>query len=383
MKIRTRLTFRFAAIVASILVLFSIVVYALSAKYRSEEFYSRLEERATTTARGFFSGKVADEEDIDYVDNTSIYTPENEVILIYNSTDSLLFSSRDIESTTGMEQVREEVKKNGMVKKSVNTSETVGKSFTNQSGNYILISSAFDRYGRSKLDNLRNVLIIGVVIGLILIFFIGRIFAGQVLDPIAQLNDEIRTITAGNLNQRIPKSKNNDELSQLGINFNEMLERLESAFSIQQQIVSSASHELRTPLAVISGQLQTALDKPRSEEEYRSIFQSVFDEGKKLTLLTNGLLTLAQSGIDRQRSFFEPVRVDEVLFSAQDELSKANPDYQFKIDFENFSDDESTLTVMGSEQMLRTVFLNLMDNACKYSKEQTVYIKFGFKKDGV
>jgi signal transduction histidine kinase len=163
---------------------------------------------------------------------------------------------------------------------------------------------------------------------------------------------------------------------------NLMLERLEAAFAIQQQFVSNASHELRTPLAAISSQLQATLSKERSGAGYRKVLQSLVEDARTLTELTNGLLVLAQSGIDKQRAFFKPVRVDEIIFSAQTELLKSNPTYQFQIEYAQFPTDDSALQILGNDQLLRTAFLNFMDNACKFSPDHSVHVIVGFPKDG-
>lgn len=118
------------------------------------------------------------------------------------------------------------------------------------------------------------------------------------------------------------------------------------------------------------------LDKVRTPEEYQQALQSLLDDTRTLVELTNGLLTLAQSGIEKQRFQFSPVRVDEILFAAQNELGKAHPNYHFLIEYEAFPDDESLLTTAGNEHLLKTAFLNLMDNACKFSDDHAARIRF-------
>lgn len=378
MNIRLKLTLRFAVIVASILSLFSIAVYVLSEDYRREDFFTRLESRAITTARLLVSVQEISTDLLKIIDKNSIYALIQEQILIYDNADNLIYSSIDASNVVTNYELLTQVRRDWKVEFSENDREAVGLRYSDVSGEYVVIASAFDKYGRSKLSNLRNVLFIGFIIGLGIIFLAGNIFAGQVLTPLAKINADISTITAGNLGQRIDEGNGRDEIAQLGINFNQMLQRLEAAFDIQQQFVSNASHELRTPLAAMRGQMQTVLDKNRTPEEYQQVLQSIFEDTDKLVQLTNGLLNLAQSGVDRQKSYFVPVRVDEVLYSAQQELSKSHTKYQFQINYQNLPDDETALTVMGNEQMLRTVFLNLMDNACKFSPNHTVVARIDF-----
>ena len=383
MNIRLKLTIRFAVIVASILSLFSIAVYVLSEDYRREDFFTRLESRAITTARLLVSVQEISTDLLKIIDKNSIYALIQEQILIYDSADNLIYSTIDASNVVTDYEILNRVRRDWKLEFTENDREAVGLRYSDVSGEYVVIASAFDKYGRNKLSNLRNVLAIGFIIGLGIIFLAGNIFAGQVLMPLAKINADISTITAGNLSQRIDEGNGRDEIARLGINFNQMLERLESAFDVQQQFVSNASHELRTPLAAMRGQLQTVLDKDRASGEYRQVLQSIFEDTDALVQLTNGLLNLAQSGVDRQKSYFVPVRVDEVLYSAQQELGKNHKKYQFQINYQNLPDDETALTVMGNEQMLRTVFLNLMDNACKFSPNHTVITRIDFPPKSV
>ncbi len=375
MNIRTKLTLRFSAIVATILVAFSLAVYVLSEDYRKEEFYARLESRAITTARLFVTVREVDENMLRIIDKNSIHAMFQERVLIFNPDDKLIYSSLDDLDVPYSSELLKEIRKKEKVEYTIDDVEQIGILYKGDQGDFVVISSAYDRFGRSKLQNLRNVLFTGLFVGILIIVLAGAAFAGQVLQPLARINAEVSNISAGNLSLRIDEGNRHDEIAQLAMNFNDMLHRLESAFEVQQQFVSNASHEMRNPLAAITTQLQLILDKKRTPEEYEQAMQSMLDDTQTLVELTNGLLTLAQSGIEKQRFQFGAVRVDEVLFLAQNELGKAHPDYHFIIEYETFPEDESQLTIPGNEQLLKTAFLNLMDNACKFSPDRTVRIR--------
>lgn len=375
MNIRTKLILRFTAIVATILVAFSMSIYFLSEDYRREEFYTRLESRAITTARLYVSVQEVDEKMLRIIDRNSIHAMFQERVLIFNPDNKLIYSSLDDLDIPYSAQLLTQVRAKHRIEYSINDTEHIGITYPAPQGEFVVISSAYDRYGRSKLQNLRNVLIAGLVVGILITILAGAAFAGQVLRPLASINAEVSTISAGNLAQRVNEGNRHDEIAQLAMNFNDMLRRLEAAFEVQQQFVSNASHEMRNPLASITAQLQLILGKQRTPEEYRDALQSLLDDTQTLVELTNGLLTLAQSGLDKQRFQFQPVRVDEVLFLAQNELGKAHPDYRFNIEYETFPEDDQQLTIPGNEHLLKTAFLNLMDNACKFSPDHTVRIR--------
>lgn len=376
MNIRTKLTLRFTAIVATMLFFFCLAIYFLSEDYRREEFYSRLESRGITTARLLVTVKEVDNDLLRIIDRNSINALFQEKVLVFNRNNKLVYSSLDDLNVPYSLDLLKEIRRKRKVEYVENDSENIGIVYASDEGEYVVISSAFDRYGRAKLQNLRNVLLTGFFVSMLVIFLTGAIFAGQVLQPLVRMNAEVSSISAGNLGQRIDEGNKRDEIAKLAMNFNDMLHRLESAFEIQQQFVSNASHELRTPLAAITSQLQLILDKKRSPEEYRNVLQSLHDDTRTLVDLTNGLLTLAQSGIEKQRLQFQSIRVDETLFAAQNELGNAHPKYRFLIEYEKLPDDESLLMIAGNEQLLKTAFLNLMDNACKFSSDHTVRIRF-------
>jgi signal transduction histidine kinase len=383
MNIRIRLTLRFTAIVATILTLFCIGVYSLSENYRREEFFSRLQSRGITTARLLVNVKEVDKTLLRIIDKNSIHALYHEKVLVFDHQDSLIYTSLDDLETNYSPELLRRIRSLGILEYEKEEIEHVGMTYQSPDGAYLVISSAFDRYGRSKLKNLRDVLLSGFLLGVLIILLAGYLFSRQALQPLTRINEEISDIGEGNLSHRVSEGNGKDEISQLGKNFNKMLKRLETAFGVQQQFVSSASHELRNPLASITGQLQMLLEKRRAPEIYEESLHSLLDDTQTLVSLTNGLLMLAQSDLDKQRLLFSVVRVDELLFTAQNELRKAQPDYHFMFEYDSLPDDESLLSVRGNEHLLKTAFLNFMDNACKFSADHTVYIRIGASSSSI
>jgi signal transduction histidine kinase len=220
--------------------------------------------------------------------------------------------------------------------------------------------------------------VISFIIGILLTIFLGVIFAGQSLKPIADINEEITNITAYNLKQKLNTGNNKDEIAQLAINFNQMLERLERSFEFQKSFVSNASHELRTPLAAIKSEIQIALENNRTTDEYKIILRSLLIDNQRLIQLTNGLLQLAKSENRDNTLVMKPTRLDELLFKAQEEVLNQNSDYKILIDFDDIPDDDEWVSANGNEALLLTVFTNLLENACKYSQDHQAEAKIKF-----
>ena len=192
------------------------------------------------------------------------------------------------------------------------------------------------------------------------------------------MNEEVSSITAYNLRKPLNEGNGQDEIAKLAMNFNLMFQRLEQSFELQRSFVSNASHELRTPLAAIKSEIQVAIEKPRSADEYQKVLQLLMNDTQRLIQLTNGLLQLAQSEKKEQSVIMQPLRLDELVFQTQEELQSQHPDYQIFIDFDEIPDNENFITIMGSEPLIKTVINNLIDNACKYSSNKRAEVSIGF-----
>lgn len=381
MNILTKLTLRFSAIVASILTMFSVAIFVFSASFRSGEFYDRLESRAMTTARLLVTVQEVDKVLLRIIDKNSIPALPQEQILLFDKNNELDYSSVEKPDMTYSPEILERVRKEGKIYFQTGDIEQVGLRYRESAGEFVVMASAYDRFGRRKLKNLKTILLIGLLVGIGITVPMGWVFAKQALAPLASMNNQVASINAGNLDRRLDEGNHTDEIARLAMNFNQMLRRLETAFEMQQSFVANASHELRTPLAVMRSQLQVTLSKERSADDYRATLQSLLDDTDAFARLTTGLLHLAQSNMENQRFRFMPCRVDEALFSAQEELAKLHPEYHFQMDYDALPDDEDALTVPGNEQLLTIAFLNFMDNACKFSPSHAVNISLASASD--
>lgn len=381
MQIRTKIAIQFTIILAAILIIFSLAIYYTSENFRKQEFYKRLNDRAILTAKLLKTLKITEKDKKKLRDaNKTILTKLNaEKVLMFNDKDELVYRSYEAESILFSPDFLAQVRKKNYVETSDWENQVIGTMYMDEEKkSYVVVASASDTYGKEKLKNIRNALIISFVIGIFLTIFLGIIFAGQSLKPIAEINKEVTNITAYNLKQKLSTGNNKDEIAQLAINFNQMLERLEKSFELQKSFVSNASHELRTPLAAIKSEIQIALENNRTIDEYKSILRSLLTDNQRLIQLTNGLLQLAKSENRDNNLVLKPTRIDELLFKAQEEVLSQNAEYHITIDFDDIPDDDEWVTVNGNEALLLTVFTNLLDNACKYSPEHQAEVKIRF-----
>jgi len=373
-NIRTRLTFQFTYIVAVILIFFSFIIYYFSADYREFEFYTRLKLKAVNTAQLLLVVKEVDYNLMKIIDKNSIYALLNQQVLIFDSKDSVVYNSSNGDYLGISKNQLNKIRQLKEVRFRDGEKDAIGFIFTNNTDQYILISSAIDSYGINKLNNLKWIILIGFLISIGLTVYSGRIYANRALKPMSDVVQQVDKITISNLNMRVSEGNGTDEIAQLAITFNNMLERLESAFEMQRSFVSNASHELRTPLTSITGQLEVSLLRQRTQEEYVTILESVLEDIKNLNALSNGLLDLAKASSDISSIALHELRIDEILWKARAELLDENKGYKISIKFNESIEDERELTVLGNEHLLKTAVTNLMDNACKFSPDNTVEV---------
>src|SRR5689334_13169996 len=293
MNIRAKLTFRFTFLVAAIILLLSASIYYSSADYRVSEFYGRLKSRGTTTAKLLVDVEEVDSTLLGIIEKNSInplvledvdiIDPTNKIVYC-NCTDSMPW--RYISDKIPRRWLDQEIRCKDRER------ESIGFLFQGKSEHYIVIVSALDKYGMSKLKYLRLILIIGYLFSISLVFIAGWIFAGQALKPVALITSQADKITASDLKVRLSEGNQTDELAHLAITFNRMLDRLEKSFEMQRSFVADSSHEIRTPLTAMRGQIEVSLLKERSAAEYKEILVSVLEDISNLIVLSNTLLDI-------------------------------------------------------------------------------------------
>ncbi|MBX7052492.1 MAG: HAMP domain-containing histidine kinase [Flavobacteriales bacterium] len=383
LNIRAKLAVQFTIIVASILILFSLGVYYLSAEYRSSEFYTRIKDKALNTASLLLKVDEVSLNLLKVIDRNTVNALYDEQVLVFAGNDTLMYSSKDRDQFQVDNTLLHRIRKEKEVRFTSDEYEVMGMIYEYKDQEYVVVSSALDKYGRSKLNNLRWVLILGAIGSIILTIIASMIYAGRALKPMSKVVQEVDSITISNLNTRVDVGNGEDEIAQLAITFNKMLERLESAFFMQRSFVSNASHELRTPLTAITSQIEVTLMKQRTEEEYIQILTSVLEDIKNLNSLSNGLLDLAKINSDLSSFQFKLQRIDEMLWLVSSDLKKVHPNYHIDISFRQHINDESKLQVIGNEHLLRIALLNLVDNGCKYSSGHSVKVELALENEHI
>ena len=386
MNIRTRLAFLFAILVATLMLAFAAGIYFLTADYRENEFYERLREKANLIAQLLFeSNQQISPQTLQRIDRQDSTLLLDEQLSIFGPQRNLLYDSRN-RKVKLKERIFRELKQGSLreLRKQENDREYLYLLIRQRNREIVVSVSAIDRYGLSKLNFLLLILLAGWATSVGVIVVSGWIFAGNALRPITDVIQQVEKINVETLDTRRVKAGNErDEIFQLAATFNRMLNRLQQSFVVQKSFVSNASHELRTPLTIMGGQIEVALLQDRPAGEYRSILRSVLEDVRETTDLANDLLDLAQASSDVSTLSFKTARIDELLLQAEAELLKKHGGYDAVVDFPEAPEEESLFELKVNERLLKNAFLNLMENACKFSDDKKVYVRVFFRPDAI
>ena len=188
----------------------------------------------------------------------------------------------------------------------------------------------------------------------------------KTLTPLQKLTSEVSQIQAQNLSTQLPVPNSKDEIAQLTSSFNEMLARLDNAFSTQKQFSANAAHELRTPLAVLQTNLEVFEKKQEPEMvEYRQLFTMIKEQTARLSQLVGTLLDMTNlKSVPRTDQVTLEELVDEVFCDLDPVAEKAG----ISIHFNDSANQDSHTDVTGSYVLLYRAVYNLVENAIKYNR---------------
>jgi signal transduction histidine kinase len=383
MQIKTKLTYQFSALVAIILLISSTAVYLSFSKIRKEEFYDRLSSKSKLVAQMLFEIEEIDAELLKRIEENNPLSLPNEKIIIINYENQRIYDTDDEISLDISEEIINKTRLEGELRLIQKPYEIIAKYYTDKYDRIVVVAAATDIFGFGKLRNLRIILIIVFISSLLITYFAGRLFSIRALRPVSDIIDEVNHIEFPGLDARLKEGESKDELASLTRTFNKMLERMETAFNIQKSFINNASHELRNPLTVIRGQIEVVLMKERENEDYIKTLRSVLEDIQNLNQVSDRLLLLAQTRSEYSYSEFNVSRIDDALWSSRNEIIKLYPGCGIDIDFSNEIDDENKLMIYSNERLLKTAFINLLDNACKYSREKYVKVTLKVSFEGL
>lgn len=358
------------------MIIASIAIFLSSANFRSEDFYNRLMDKARSTANLLFNTDGVDANRILRIENNSPVFVQNEKIIILNFKNDTVYNSDENSDIVIKNNYLDRVRMGYNIGYKQDPYTVLGTLYYTKYDRFVIIAAAIDAEGSAHLEKLKIILIIVCLISLLLFFIAGWFYSGRALKPISDVVKKVEDISITSLNLRVLEGNGTDEIGRLAKTFNKMLERLETSFGMQKNFIANASHELRTPLTSINGQLEVLMMKDRSTAEYKSALRSVLDDIKSLIDLSNRLLMIARTSAEDPVHFNKKIRIDEILWQVQEEITRFNKGYRINISMDDSLTDSDQMIVVGDDSLLKIAVSNLIDNACKYSSDHTVDIRF-------
>ncbi|MBO9200656.1 MULTISPECIES: HAMP domain-containing sensor histidine kinase [Niastella] len=385
MPVKLRITLLFCLIVFVILAMVCATAYYFPYTARTNNIKTRLTNRAITLARLLKQSQVFDRNLIRKIDSSTSNNLKDQTFQAYDYRNEKIYSYSDAPSDTLVVDtaILDDARIKGTIFFKLGNKEAVAYHYTNATTRIVVITAAYDKDGKANIRTLSNVLRFSFFAGIIIAFVGGYFFSGRLLRPIKEIADDVNEITAQNFARRISTGSVKDEWHYLSETLNQLLNRLQDSFETQRRFVSNASHELSTPLTAISSQLEVSLQKNREAQQYRIVMESVYQDVRHLSKLTQTLLEFAQASGDAGGLNISPVRMDEILMSLPGEMKKSNSDYLVTLSFNDMPAEEEKLIVFGNAELLFTAIKNIVSNACKYSEDHKAIIRLQAEEETI
>lgn len=236
--------------------------------------------------------------------------------------------------------------------------------YQNHRVGWIVVGVSIERI-KESMENLLDTLMGAVLISIVLLALASYLLTRKALDPVNIITKKADRISQNNLDERIQVPVENDELGQLSQVLNNLLDRLQRAFTTQQQFLADAAHELKTPLSILRAHWESELNNVELSLEMKEKFVQDIETISRLSHLINNLLLLSKTEAVRSTFEYLPVQLDEIL-------NEVLSDAQVLADMKSQKIEVIELNpvkINGDRMRLYQLFFNIIDNSIRYGFE--------------
>lgn len=383
MRIRNKILIYFSTTVIVLSGISLMIVFVLFSEHREEEFQQQQFSKIKYTV-----GLVEEFEKISaevslLLDKQDIHDFYDEKLLIYDHQKDLIFSSIDSLNISKADSILDQLSvDNQWIETKEDAYDLIGVYIESNDNIFYGISKAYDYFGYSKRDFLRNVLF-GIFVAIIFIVLIISFYLSNIIaKPISELTKKIENYDFNNeQNQWVQIQTSTSELQNLSDKFNELTQRTREAFLFQKNSIQHISHELKTPISVLVSELEK-LENHDNVDQIKSAIRQQTKKAKSLGNIINVLLQISK--IDAgQKLPMQKIRIDDVIFDCIDEINSLHPDFIFEVHFKPLNFDENKLNILANQALIKQAFLNLLMNAVHYSESQKAKITFDSQQENL
>lgn len=217
------------------------------------------------------------------------------------------------------------------------------------------------------LGNFAEIFLLSFVISITFAIVLSYIHSRKLSKPIADINSAVLAIASGNFSKRLDV-RTADERGQLASSFNYMAESLEQLDKMRESFISDVSHELRTPMTSISGFISGILDGTIPPEKHNEYLNIVLEETKRLSRMTSDMLEMSKMSSTEYKLDMKKFDICEVVRLAIINLESKIDEKSLELDVD-FAHEQ--INVLADKDSILRVVINLLDNAVKFSYENT------------
>jgi signal transduction histidine kinase len=374
MKLKNKIIIFFSLTFTLVLGIALLAVYFSMAEYREEEFAQRLKEKTNTTYRLLVDFREIDHDLLQVLDETTVNSLYDEKILLFDAEGKLIYTSVDdtailfpMQILRRLQQGEEEIFyfEDGY--------DVLAHTIHDKGKTFYAISKANDRYGKEKLQALGFILLGVCLAAIVMAAGIAIYLSRQISEPIVKLTQDVNNRDIDHLG-RVAEPDTRDEIASLAKGFNNMLARVEQAYTYQKNLIHHISHELKTPIAVLISNLER-LEAEAETGQWKARLEFQKNGLMQMASVISTLLDISKYESSPNYEFTEKVRIDELFFESVESLSQLHPGARFELSIDEAVQDAGELVCLGNARMLDIAFTNVLKNAVEYSDNQRVVMK--------
>lgn len=374
MNIRKKIILYFSSVTIVLLAAALFFIYTLFARFRQEEFQQRQVAKIRTTLKFLTEIQNIDQNLIEAMDRITIHDIYDEKLLIFDKSRKLVYSSIDDTPVTFSAELLDALSaEQPLIETNDGLYDVTGIYLENDDKGYYGISKAYDISGYSKLNYLGYVLtftLIGICLSIVLIAYY---LSGKITKSIVDVTRQINDFALEGAANKLVIAGTNDEVAILAQRFNELMQRMNEAFSFQKHAVHHISHELKTPIAVLVSDLER-MERETDPTALREMIHVQKENTKSLGEIINSLLEIAKTESGNAVTTTQ-VRVDEMIFDLIDAFRALHPGFQFAMTYDESVVSDDSLSIRVNDRLFKSALTNLMQNCIQYSRDGKAEIR--------